>query len=38
MNNLTICSGQRVLIQRKGKEKECVVKDIKYNPHNRLHP
>ena len=33
MNSLMTCSGWEVLLQRKEKEKECVVEDIGYNPH-----
>ena len=33
MNSLTMCSGQGVLLQEKEREKECVVEDIRYNPH-----
>ena len=29
MSSLTTCSGQGVLVQRKEKEKECVVEDIR---------
>ena len=28
MSSLTTCSGQGVVIQEKGNEKECVVKDM----------
>ena len=33
MNSLTMCSGQGVMLQEKGKEKECVFEDIRCNPH-----
>ena len=29
MSSLTMCSGQGVLVQGKGNEKECVVEDIR---------
>ena len=32
-NSSTTCSGQGELLQGEGKEKECVVEDIKHNPH-----
>ena len=33
-NSLTMCSGQGMVLQGKGKEKDCVAEDIRYNPHN----
>ena len=33
-SSLTTCSGQGVVIQGKGNEKECVVEDIGINPHS----
>ena len=36
MNSLMTCSGQGGVGTGKRKEKECVVKDIRYNPHTNM--
>ena len=36
LNSLKMYLGQWVVLQGKEKEKECVVKDIRYNPHSYI--